>query len=97
MAPAILLLTVFLAGVNALGFFLMGYDKAVSRTSKAGERRIKESELLLGAILGGAFGMILGMFFFRHKTQKIVFLFGLPLLLVQQFLLLQAYWPFLSE
>jgi uncharacterized membrane protein YsdA (DUF1294 family) len=45
----------------------MYYDK---RKAKKKERRIAEATLLLLAFVGGALGLFIGMFKFRHKTLK---------------------------
>lgn len=66
-------------------FFLFGWDKhsAIRNTW-----RIPEKTLLLGALLGGAFGGLIGMFFFRHKTSKPAIYIPVILLTLIQFILL---------
>ena len=69
--------------------FLMYNDKqkAIKR-----EWRIAEKTLFVVAILGGACGGVLGMYFFRHKTKHNTFAFGFPLLAaIQVFLVVQAF------
>ena len=63
--------------MNALGAYLMFTDKqhAIKR-----EWRVKESSLFLVAFLGGAIGMLLGMYAMRHKTKKFFFYMGIPML-----------------
>ncbi|PLR81506.1 DUF1294 domain-containing protein [Bacillus canaveralius] len=79
---------VALLGVSLIGLFLMGYDK---RRAQKGEYRISEKTLWTCAVLGGAFGMTVGMYAFRHKTKHWQFKLGLPLLaLIEMFLLVQA-------
>ncbi|ERH31911.1 hypothetical protein HMPREF9244_00350 [Alloscardovia omnicolens F0580] len=44
---------------------------------------------LLGlAYFGGALGALLGMYIFRHKTQKNYFYIGVPLMLIMQLVIL---------
>ena len=63
--------------VNVFVMFLYGYDKkkAVNK-----EWRVPESTLILAAFFG-AFGGVLGMRLFHHKTQKpkfyIVYVFAI--------------------
>ena len=74
----------YLLLINLLLFILMGRDKAAAQ---AGARRTPETTLLALAVLGGSLGGLLGMLFFRHKTRKIAFRIGFPLLLIVHFLL----------
>lgn len=62
-------------------FILMGVDKS---KAKKHEWRISEKTLFTLAILGGAPGGILGMYFFHHKTKHLSFVFVFPLLTVIQ-------------
>ena len=75
--------------VNVLGFVIMYLDK---RKARRGAWRISESSLLTVAVLGGSIGVFLGMYLFRHKTRKLKFVMGIPLILAfQAFLILQFY------
>ncbi len=73
--------------INVLGFFLMGRDKHLA---KAHAWRIPERVLLSVAAAGGAFGSLLGMQIFRHKTKHRKFKVGVPLLLVLWIVLIMA-------
>ena len=55
-----------LIAVNLTSFALYGLDKL---KAKKGLWRIRESTLLLVALLGGSLGALLGMEVFRHKTK----------------------------
>ncbi len=59
----------------------MGIDKA--RAKKRGFR-IPEATLFVVALIGGSIGTIAGMLFFRHKTRKWYFVYGLPVILLLQ-------------
>ena len=61
--------------LNIYTFIICGIDK---RHSKMGMRRVAESRLLNLALLGGCFGLLLGMFTFRHKTRRVKFIMGAP-------------------
>jgi uncharacterized membrane protein YsdA (DUF1294 family) len=61
-----------LVGINIFAFISVGIDKKRSRFK---EPRLPEVWLLLWAVVGGALGVLLGMLFFRHKTQKFYFWF----------------------
>ena len=76
--PKTVLLIVLLI-INLLAFVLYGVDKS---RAKRGAWRISEKTLLLVALLGGAFGALAGMLFFRHKTRHTVFRIGLPLMAI---------------
>ena len=70
--------------INALEFFLMGWDK---RQARKGGRRTPEKTFFLLALLGGSPGAILGMYAFRHKTKHWYFAVGMPLIFAGQIVL----------
>ncbi|WDC85574.1 DUF1294 domain-containing protein [Caloramator sp. mosi_1] len=49
--------------------------------------RIRESTLLMIALLGGSIGVYLSMHIFHHKTRKPKFKFGVPLMIIFQLLI----------
>ena len=69
----------YLIGINLISFILMGIDKRRAREKKY---RISEQTLWLWAIIGGALGGTVGMFYFRHKTKHLNFKIGFPILAV---------------
>ena len=78
------LLLAYLVIINAVGFLFMLIDK---RKAQKNLWRIPERILLGIAICGGSIGTFLGMNTFRHKTKKLKFSLGLPVILVLQVLL----------
>jgi len=72
---------IFFLAVNSVSFFIMLIDKSKSR--KAGAERISEGLLFFMATFFGSVGVFLGMFVFRHKTQKWYFILGIPMLIVE--------------
>ncbi|MFW9843041.1 MAG: DUF1294 domain-containing protein [Candidatus Thorarchaeota archaeon] len=58
---------IYIIVINILAFSAMWWDK---RKASQHEWRIAEATLHILGILGGAVGIIGGMFRFRHKTQK---------------------------
>ncbi len=84
----------YIAAINLFGFILMGIDKFKAIHQ---HWRIPEFNLFLVAIIGGSIGSLLGMYTFRHKTQHLSFVIGMPLILVLQIGLLiwlKFYSPF---
>ena len=65
--------------INIIGFLIMFIDK---RKAKYGKWRIQEKTLFLITALGGGIGTIAGMYTFRHKTQKLQFVVGLPFITI---------------
>lgn len=65
--------------MNLIGFFIMWLDK---RKAKKGVWRIPEKTLFIITALGGGIGTTAGMYAFRHKTQKIQFVIGLPFITI---------------
>lgn len=62
----------------------MGIDK---HKAKMGNRRIPENSLFMFTILGGGVGTIIGMYVFHHKTKKLKFTIGMPLILILEILI----------
>ncbi|MFC4321034.1 DUF1294 domain-containing protein [Litchfieldia salsa] len=63
--------------INFYGYTVMYSDK---KKAKRNEWRISERQIWLTAILGGALGLTIGMFRFRHKTKHMSFRVFLPVL-----------------
>lgn len=82
---SIIILAVYLAVINIIGFASMGIDKS---KAKSHSYRIPEATLFLLAIIGGSIGSILGMQLFRHKTKHWYFVWGMPLILMLQIALI---------
>ncbi|NTW27509.1 MAG: DUF1294 domain-containing protein [Candidatus Moranbacteria bacterium] len=76
----------FFLTINLIAFLIMLLDK--NKSKKAGADRISEGMLFFMATMFGSVGVYLGMFAFRHKTQKWYFLLGIPMLIVQNIVLL---------
>ena len=74
----------YLLMINIIGFFVMWSDK---RKAKKGKWRIPEQTLFIVTALGGGIGTIAGMYTFRHKTQKLKFTIGLPILVILEIIL----------
>ncbi|WP_294518748.1 DUF1294 domain-containing protein [uncultured Pseudoflavonifractor sp.] len=80
------------AGImSLLDFCLMGFDK---RRARRDGWRVRECTFFIVALLGGALGGVIGMFFFRHKTRHWYFRYGLPAILILQLVLVA--WGLLS-
>ena len=73
----------YIVAVNVLGFSLMGIDKWKARKNRW---RVSEKTLFLTALFGGSIGNLIGMYLFRHKTKKLRFSIGIPVILVLQLL-----------
>lgn len=71
----------YLITLTLLTFLAFGWDK---RLAKNGKKRIAESALLMLTFLGGTFGALIGMTFFRHKYAKKTFILKLVLVVAVQ-------------
>ena len=78
---------IYLLAVNALGLFIMHYDKYLARNDKW---RIPEKTLIGIAGIGGSLGCLLGMYSARHKTRHPKFTLGIPVILAIQLLILKS-------
>ena len=74
--------------INIIGFLAMFIDK---RKAIKGAWRIPEKTLFLFTLLGGGIGTIAGMYIFRHKTKKLKFTVGFPVILITEIALI-IYW-----
>ena len=81
------IIATYLILINLASFAMMGIDKR-----KAAKKlwRIPESSLFIIAIIGGSIGSIIGMRAFHHKTRHWYFVYGMPLILMLQILLIIA-------
>ena len=77
--------------VNVLGSVLFGIDKWKAKHDKW---RISEATLLSVTVIGGSIGAWVGMKVWHHKTMHKKFKYGIPLIMVLQFVLLlfTLYW-----
>lgn len=92
MTAARLALAVYIAAVNLLAFALYAVDK---RRARLHMWRIRESTLLLAAVLGGSLGALLGMHLLHHKTKHNKFYFTVSTaFFVQVFLYAYLFWRF---
>lgn len=80
-------LSLYLIIINVIAFFLMGIDK---QRAKKHAFRVPEATLFTISVIGGAIGSIIGMYTFRHKTRHPSFVYGIPIILIVQLLLIYA-------
>ncbi len=76
---------IYLIVINVITFIVFGIDKFKARKKLW---RIPVAVLLALSVAGGASGGLAGMFFFRHKTKKLLFVLGIPLILIAQIILI---------
>ena len=74
----------YLILINAASLLLMLLDKEKAKKHRL---RISEATLFLFCLLGGSAGGTLGVFLFRHKTRKLRFVLGFPLICLCHILL----------
>ena len=75
---------IYLIIINIIGFLIMWIDK---RKAIKGSWRIPEKTLFIITAIGGGIGTIAGMYIFRHKTKKLNFIIGLPLITILEIIL----------
>lgn len=79
------ILIIYFIAINVATFFTFGIDKWKAKRSKW---RIREATLLTLAALGGSIGALLGMKAWHHKTLHKKFQYGVPAIILIQFVLL---------
>lgn len=70
--------------INIINFILFAIDK---QKAKKNQWRIPESWLFFTSFIGGSLGGLLAMNIMKHKTRKISFAIGMPILLIINFLI----------
>ena len=79
--------------LSIVSFLFYGYDK--HQSEKDGAWRVPEAVLHLLSLAGGFIGAFLGRRFYRHKTQKLIFIIVIilsALLHIASFLYLNFEW-----
>lgn len=71
----------YLILITLITFLAFGWDK---RLAKNGKRRLAESVLLILTFVGGTFGALFGITFFRHKSAKKAFIIKLIVVVAVQ-------------
>lgn len=71
----------YLCAINVVAFLAYGLDKQKARMKRW---RIPEKVLLGLAAAGGSVGAYTGMKMFHHKTQKVKFSVGVPVIFLIQ-------------
>ena len=75
----------FFIAINIITFLVFGYYKWLAKNNR---RRISEFNLLLLAGIGGTIGGLIGMNFFKHKTNKFSFILSFYAIAILQVVLL---------
>lgn len=75
------IIKLYLLLVNIMSFGLFALDKWLARKNRW---RIPESRLLLTCAMGGAVGALVAMYLTHHKTRRISFKWGVPVILLLQ-------------
>ena len=75
----------YLIIINFISFLLVAVDK---RKAIKNKYRISEKTFFIFSFIGGSLGTLLGMFQFHHKTKKLKFLIGIPILFLFNILVL---------
>jgi len=75
-------LIVYFIVISFIAFNVFYYDKRASRTRR--HKRVDEFTLIFLAIVGGSAGIFLGMIILNHKTRKMKFKLGIPIILIFQ-------------
>ena len=78
-------IAIYLVVINLIGLLAMLIDK---KKAIKGSWRIPEKSLLIVALLGGSIGTMIGMYWFRHKTKKLRFIIGFPVILITEIVLI---------
>lgn len=87
------ILTTYLFVINLISIAVTVYDKFCA---VHGRWRVKESTLLLLSVLGGSAGMYITMQIIRHKTRRLKFMLGIPVILIIQIICVYFVWRIIN-
>ena len=90
------ILAVWLILINLITFFVFGFDKWKAKWKEHHEsaRRVPEKTLFFLSAIGGSIGALIGMKVFHHKTLHKTFRFGIPAILILQFVVAAGIWVY---
>ncbi|MCD8026374.1 MAG: DUF1294 domain-containing protein [Clostridiales bacterium] len=75
------MLIAYLIVINVTAVIITVFDKL---RAVHGGWRVRERSLIIVSALGGSAGMYLTMLLIRHKTRRIKFMLGIPLIFIIQ-------------
>lgn len=80
-----LFLAVYFFIINLIAVVITIIDK---NNAKTGKWRVSENGLLSVSAIGGGIGMYITMHIIRHKTKKLKFMIGIPLICIAEIMAL---------
>jgi uncharacterized membrane protein YsdA (DUF1294 family) len=78
-------IVLYLIAINVYAIFVMYSDK---RKARKHYWRVPEEKLFIIALAFGSPGILIGMKLFRHKTRHFKFIYGIPLIIILQLVVL---------
>ena len=85
MNPLHYFLIAYFVIISIVAVIITCYDKHCAIRDKW---RVKERTLIIVSALGGGIAMYVTMQFIRHKTKKLRFMLGIPLIVIAEIFLL---------
>ena len=70
---------IYLIVINLIAYLMFWADK---KFAQKGMWRISEHSLIVVSLLGGSIGSLIAMYTVRHKTKKLRFSVGIPIILI---------------
>ncbi len=81
------IICVYLVIINLIAILITIYDKHCAKNAKW---RVPEKTLFIISFAGGSIGMYTAMLLIHHKTKKIKFMLGIPVIIILQIILFTA-------
>ena len=72
----------YIALISLISMIVCAVDKHLSK--RKGARRVPEITLIALSAFGGSVAMFLTMLLIRHKTRKLKFMLGIPIIIILQ-------------
>ena len=83
----------YIALISLVSVIVCAADKRRSKIE--GAKRVSEFTLIALAMCGGSVAMLVTMLLIRHKTRKVKFMLGLPVIIILQYALIWAVFDFI--
>ncbi len=87
MKPFYSILIAYFVIISTAAVIIICYDK---RCAIRGKWRVKESTLLVISAFGGGIAMYVTMLLVRHKTKKLKFMLGIPLMVIAEVMIIMS-------
>lgn len=85
-----ILTVVYVAAINGYSFTLVKFQQ--KQEDECGKEKIRDSKLLITALLGGALGIFISVFVLKYRTRSMFMMVIMPLIAVINAYVVFLFW-----